>query len=534
MLGVMVRKRRFAAGAAFAISVVSLTPFTAHAAALEVTLSTGTDPGGLGLLGLRAVAPVVSQDSTVSEYSYDFGDGTTLTCDETAQPPLPAQCQPSMTDTTALLDASHVYAHPGVYLVKITVKDADGESAGASATFTTAGSAYTPYGPTRLLDTRKGTGVAKAAPVAAGGVVRLKIAGNGSIPGNVTAVVLNVTAVSPTRNGLVSVYPDGKARPGVSNLNYNAGQTIANSVIVPVVDGSVDLANTSGGSVELVADVMGYFSQTAASGYTPLTPARVLDTRYGTGVARGALPAGKTLSLTVAGADKGRLPATGVKAVVLNLTVADATGNGFLAAYPDGKGGTDTSNVNFRAGDVRAANVVVPVGADGKIDIVNGGGTGSAQVIADVEGYYSASGANSYVPFAPTRVIDTRANGGDYGQCVLLDQAQLPGVPENVTAVIANMTVTETQSSGWLAEVPATETTGTGPAPANFGCTELDPTTSDLNWAGAGVTVANLDVAQPATDGQMAFYINDSHGNPPELIVDVFGYFGQNDIPDRI
>ncbi len=528
----MVRKRRLVAGAAFAISVVSLAPGAAHAAALGVTLTTGSDPGGLGLLGLQADAPVVSQDSTVSEYTYDFGDGTTLTCDMTAAP-LPQYCDPILEGSnTYHLDAAHVYAAAGVYHVTVTVTDADGEHATASSTFATAGSAYTPYGPARILDTRKGTGVAKAAPVAAGGTVRLKIAGNGSIPSGVTAVVLNVTAVSPTANGLVSVYPDGKSRPGVSNLNYRTGQTIANNVIVPVVDGSVDLTNTSTGTVELIADVMGYFSQTAASGFTPLAPARLLDTRSGTGGTHAALAAGHSLKLTVAGADSGRLPATGVTAVVLNVTVAGATGNGFLAAYPDGKAQPNTSNVNFRAGDVRAANVIVPVGADGKIDIANGGTAGSAQVLADVQGYFSAAGPNTYIPLTPTRVIDTRAQISDYGQCVLLDAAQLPGSPSNVTAVILNMTATQTQSSGWLDELPASPATA-GPQQADWGCVGLKPTTSDVNWTGADQTVANLDVATLANDAQMAFYFNDADGaNPPELVVDAFGYFGKDAIPD--
>jgi hypothetical protein len=51
--------------------------------------------------------------------------------------------------------------------------------------------------------------------------------------------------------------------------------------------------------------------------------------------------------------------------------------------------GPDVSNVNFKAGDVRAANVLVPVGADGKIDIANGGTSGATQVLADVEGYFA-------------------------------------------------------------------------------------------------------------------------------------------------
>jgi hypothetical protein len=277
---------------------------------------------------------------------------------------------------------------------------------------------------------------------------------------------------------------------------------------------------------------IGGISKTAASGYTPLTPDRLLDTRNGTGGTSGALPAGKSLSLTVAGADHGLLPSTGITAVALNVTVADATGNGFLTTYPDGKTKPNTSNLNFVAGDVRSANIIVQVGADGKIDIAQGGTTGSTQVIADVEGYFSESSTNTYVPATPTRVLDTRTNLSDWGQCVLLDDEQLPGSPDDVAAVILNMTVTQTTSPGWLVEVPANETTKS--APANFGCTGLNPTTSDVNWTTANATVPNLDIAQPATDAQMAFYFGGSQTNPPQLVIDAFGIFGKDVEPGTL
>jgi hypothetical protein len=75
----------------------------------------------------------------------------------------------------------------------------------------------------------------------------------------VTAVVLNVTAVGGTASSFVIVYPDGQARPGTSNLDFAKGQTIANLVVVPVgADGKVDFYNDAG-SVNLVADLDGYY-----------------------------------------------------------------------------------------------------------------------------------------------------------------------------------------------------------------------------------------------------------------------------------
>ena len=65
--------------------------------------------------------------------------------------------------------------------------------------------------------------------------------------GVVGAVVLNVTVTQPTRAGWVTVFPDGTSRPATSNVNFVAGATVANLVVVPVgSDGSVDLYNGSG------------------------------------------------------------------------------------------------------------------------------------------------------------------------------------------------------------------------------------------------------------------------------------------------
>src|SRR5262249_57605582 len=59
--------------------------------------------------------------------------------------------------------------------------------------------------------------------------------------------------------GHLTVYPSGTPQPGTSNLNWIVRSTVANLVYAPVgADGRVVLANASGGSVALVADVVGY------------------------------------------------------------------------------------------------------------------------------------------------------------------------------------------------------------------------------------------------------------------------------------
>ncbi|MGW7431426.1 PKD domain-containing protein, partial [Streptomyces sp. NPDC054861] len=116
-----------------------------------------------------------------------------------------------------------------------------------------AGSEYRPVTPTRLMDTRSGLGVPQE-PVGPGRTVTLAI----TEPG-VSAVVLNVTATGATATSYVSVHPSGTPRTSATNLNFTAGQTVPNLVVVPVVDGKVSFYNHAG-SVNLIADVAGYYA----------------------------------------------------------------------------------------------------------------------------------------------------------------------------------------------------------------------------------------------------------------------------------
>jgi len=67
-----------------------------------------------------------------------------------------------------------------------------------------------------------------------------------------------VTVTAPSASGYLTVYPDGQARPIVSNLNFTSGRTIPNLVAVPVINGMVVFYNGSPGTVHVLADLAGY------------------------------------------------------------------------------------------------------------------------------------------------------------------------------------------------------------------------------------------------------------------------------------
>ncbi len=302
--------------------------------------------------------------------------------------------------------------------------------------------------PDRILDTRVDNGA--SGPVPADGEVSLQVEGRGGVPASgVGAVVLNVTVTAPQTGGYLTVYPDGVTRPVTSNLNFSKGETIPNLVVAPVgSDGKVDFYNGSGGTAQIVGDVSGWFASgsAGAGGLTPLTPDRIMDTRVDNG-ASGPVPADGEVSLQVEG--RGGVPASGVGAVVLNVTVTAPQTGGYLTVYPDGVTRPVTSNLNFSKGETIPNLVVAPVGSDGKVDFYNGSG-GTAQIVGDVSGWFASgsAGAGGLTPLTPDRILDTRVDNGASGPVPADGEVSLQvegrgGVPAyGVGAVVLNVTVT--------------------------------------------------------------------------------------------
>ena len=251
------------------------------------------------------------------------------------------------------------------------------------------GSRYNALTPSRILDTRVGNG-APTAPMGPGSILELQVAGRGGVPETgVSAVVLNVTVTQPSAEGFLTAFPTGEGLPVASNVNFAAGATVPNLVIVKVgTGGKVSLYNGVG-TVHVLADVAGWYDDgTGPTGarYTPVTPARLLDTRVGKGAPTAPIGSGSILELQVTG--RGAVPPGGVTAVVLNVTVTQPSSSGFLTVFPTGENLPVASNLNFTAGQTVANLVVVKVGAGGKVSFFNAAGT--VEVLADVAGWFDA------------------------------------------------------------------------------------------------------------------------------------------------
>jgi hypothetical protein len=141
----------------------------------------------------------------------------------------------------------------------------------------------------------------------------------------------------------------------------------------------------------LAADITGYIS--TASGVVSLDPARLLDTRPtgetidGEFEKGGKLPAGGMIELDVL--DRGGVPASGVGAVVLNVTMIRPDGNGFVTVYPCGTRPLASSTNAPTGGGAVANEVIAKLSPTGTVRLYSSTPTNLA---ADITGYIPTTG----------------------------------------------------------------------------------------------------------------------------------------------
>jgi Tol biopolymer transport system component len=346
--------------------------------------------------------------------------------------------------------------------------------------------------PVQMIAHLPGTIAAPLVAVAAKTSITVQL--KGDFPFEPKAAVLNVTIVGPEAAGYATVWPCDEPRPNTSNLNFLAGQTVANAVITKPSKKNTICVYTDA-AADILVDESGYLS--LGNSFVGQNPSRVLDTRD-------ANPA--------PGLDVGAVATVGpfnaeADSVVLNVTATNAAAAGFVTAWPCDQLRPNASSVNFVPGTSVPNLVIAKTSADHTVCLFT---DHPVDLIADLSGWFPAGGG--YHGLTPVRTFDSRKPGSGPQ---LADRPTNSGVanvesdvrvPADANAVVLNLTATN-------------------PAEPGFGsastCSGFPPNTSNLNFV-AGQTVPNLVVTQPSSYDRTVCLFSST---PIDYIVDSLGYF---------
>ncbi len=423
---------------------------------------------------------------------------------------------PFATDAGGITDMTFVQEGGGLalyYAVNSTLRRityaAPAQLASGPLTFRSVGQG------TRVYDSRDANG-ASIAPVRAGTTRYIQLPVNGA---TTRAALVNLTFVDPRTPGYLTAWAGRTAKPGISNVNGVPDEVVADAGVVPL-DASGGFLVSTYSTADLVVDVLGYFDTApgpvAAGRFAPLAPTRIADTREPASTANRftRLPATADLPIVrVPVAGRGGMPATGIGAVALSVTAIGQPGaGGVVYASSSGAPYRLSSNINTNpGGDIRANLVVVPLGADGAVDLhlLN-----IADVVVDVEGWFTdgsqpAGTTGRFVSTALQRMVDTR---------IPLGFGQLPGggaagtvrppasVPVDALALADNVTLVDTTGPGWVTPYPG----GVLPLVSAGNASAAGEIRAVLSFTGLG--------GPPATISFATYMRTD-------LVVDVSGYF---------
>jgi hypothetical protein len=266
-----------------------------------------------------------------------------------------------------------------------------------------------------------------------------------------------------------------------------------------------------------VRSILSYGFDVVAPGVLPLVPSRLLDTRIGSdfttvdGVSQGIgqVQGGRFVVLQVAG--RGGVP-DDARAVNLNVTADQASGDGFVSVYPcDADARPNTSNLNLVPGVAVAAAAFARLSEAGTVCVFT---STTTHVVIDVNGFVPDRG--SVEPLVPARLLETRpgfttvdgiSEGGgrvSAGSTTTLKVTDRGGVDSNADAVIVNTTSVFPFTGGFVTVFP---------------CDEDRPNASNVNGA-PGRAVNNLVLAKVSAAGTICLFSSaETH-----LLVDVAGF----------
>jgi hypothetical protein len=261
--------------------------------------------------------------------------------------------------------------------------------------------------------------------------------------------------------------------------------------------------------------VTAIFVSTSSLYFVPMTPCRVVDTRYANGAfGSPELAAGSTRDFAIASGSC-NIPATAA-AYSLNVTVVPNGALGWLTVWPSGQTQPHVSTLNSADGRIKANAAIVPAGAGGAVSVYV---TDATNVILDIDGYFVPAASNAtalaFYPLPPCRVADTRyASFGALLGPPSLSAGQPRGFP--ILSSSCNVPASAAAYSLNFTAVP--------PAPFLYITTyptgQTRPLASTLNDP-TGTIVANAAIVPAGTGGSVNVYSSGA----TDMVIDINGYF---------
>jgi len=177
-------------------------------------------------------------------------------------------------------------------------------------------------------------------------------------------------------SGTLTFAPGTTSRPVSITVNADAATEGMETFFV-------DLSNASGAPIAFSRGTGRIFDP---GNFFAITPCRLVDTRLPNGPSGGpALVPGAARRFTLIAACG--LPAS-AQAVSVNVAVTQPTATGHLRIFPGGTTAPLISSINYSAGQTRANNAVVRLGAAGDVAVGCYQAAGSVHFILDISGYY--------------------------------------------------------------------------------------------------------------------------------------------------
>ena len=300
-------------------------------------------------------------------------------------------------------------------------------------------------------------------------------------------------------SGYITAKPCGSLydeEQSTSSGNFVKSIDVANLAVVPLASDRTFCLYYSN-SIETVVDTQGYFSSTGTLAFTPLVPKRVLDTRQAVRPQKGSMTRVET-----------GLP-VGSQSALVNLTMTGLSADDFVRGYITADkcsslvaGPQTKSNGNFTSG-IDVSNLsVVSLDSDGSFCIYS---EQAVDLVVDVQGSFSPSGATKLSSMSTQRVLDTRASNQPPASSITRVNT---GAVASSRAALVNLTMTGASSFGYIT-ADKCSSLQSGPQSRSNGNFRPE------------ADVSNLSVVPLDSDGSFCIYTEQA----VDLIVDVQGIF---------